>query len=149
MTRIVIALLLALVVSMGCQTVGTHQTTTAPMVAEAQKLIKSRKYTDALSTLEQALLEEKGSEAAPEIKYLIATIHVAADNPQRDYAQAFTEFDAFVHLYPDHERAVEAKNWRQAIKVLLDARKENERLHKNIEGLKELDLRQEQKRLGK
>jgi hypothetical protein len=44
---------------------------------------------------------------------------------------------------------VEAKSWKLVIKTYLDTRKENEKLHRDIEGLKELDVRQEKKRLGK
>ncbi len=155
MTRIVnTLLLLALFLFAGCRTLGTQVQTAPPAassaeIEEARKLIKGRQYPDALSVLEKALQQKEASAMVPEIRYLIATIYVAADNPQKDYAEAFTEFDEFVHLYPDHDRAVEAKSWRQAIKSLLDARKENERLHKTIEGLKQLDVRQEQKRMGK
>ena len=51
--------------------------------------------------------------------------------------------------FPQHKRANEAKSWRQVIKLALDAKKENERLSKNIERLKQLDVKQEEKRLGR
>lgn len=70
-------------------------------------------------------------------------------NPRKDYAQVLIHFEKFLSLYPKHERAADARNWRQAIKVILDAKKENERLLKNIDKLKQLDMRHEQKRLGR
>ncbi len=147
------ALVAALVISAGCQTLGVEQKTEVsqpqPPIGDAKRLILERKYADALATLQKALHDGQYAASAPDIKYLIATVYVAADNPQKDYVQALAEFDEFLHLYPDHERAVEAKSWRHAIKMILDAKKENERLRKSIEGLKQLDVRQEQKRQGK
>ena len=145
-------LLFALLFVTACKTFEQGRPATAPQsdsTTEAKHFIKDQKYTEALVSLEAALRDAQHSSDAPEIKYLIATVYVAADNPQRDYAQALIEFDEFLHNYPDHERAPEARSWRQAIKTILDTKKENERLHKNIEGLKQLDMRQEQKRQGK
>ncbi len=153
MKRAAFALVASLFISAGCQTLGVEQKTEVsqpqPPIGDAKKLISERKYSDALTTLQKALHDGQYGASAPDIRYLIATVYVAADNPQRDYSQALVEFDEFLRLYPDHERAVEAKSWRHAIKLILEAKKENERLRKSIEGLKELDVRQEQKRLGK
>jgi len=117
--------------------------------AEAKKLLNEFKFPEAVSSFQKVVEEYPNSEWAANAIYGIATVFVSAQNPHKDYAQALTHFEDFLNQYPQHERAADAKNWRQAIKVILDAKKENERLLKNIEQLKELDMRQEQKRLGR
>jgi len=117
--------------------------------AEAQKLVQGSRYAEAVSAYRLILKEHPGTEWSPEAKYGIALIFASADNPQRDYAAAIAEFDEFLSLYPSDKRAAEAKSWRQALKTLLDTKKDNDRLNKNIEKLKQLDVRQEEKRLGK
>jgi outer membrane protein assembly factor BamD (BamD/ComL family) len=115
----------------------------------AQKLAQGAKFTDALSAYRLILQEHPGTEWAPDAKYGIALVYASADNPQRDYAAAAAEFDQFLSLYPSDKRAAEAKSWRQALKALVDTKKDNDRLNKNIEKLKQLDVRQEEKRLGR
>jgi outer membrane protein assembly factor BamD (BamD/ComL family) len=115
----------------------------------AQKLAQGSKYVEAVSAFRLVLKEHPGAEWAPEAKYGIALVYTSADNPQRDYAAAVAEFDEFLSLYPTDKRAAEAKSWRQALKALVDTKKDNDRLNKNIEKLKQLDVRQEEKRLGR
>jgi outer membrane protein assembly factor BamD (BamD/ComL family) len=116
---------------------------------EAEKLAQEAKYAEAVTAYRAVLQQHPNTEWAPEAKYGIALVCVSADNPQRDYAAAIKEFDEFLSLYPSDKRSAEAKNWRQALKVLVDTKKENDRLNKNIERLKQLDVRQEEKRLGR
>jgi len=118
-------------------------------VVEAQKLAQGSKYPEAISTYRLVLQEHPKTEWAAEAKYGIALAYVSADNPHRDYAAAIVEFDEFLSLYPSDKRAAEAKSWHQALKVLLETKRDNDRLNKNIEKLKQLDVRQEQKRLGR
>jgi len=107
--------------------------------AEARTLLKDQKIVE----------EHPNSDGAAKALYGIATIYVSGDNPHKDYAQALVHFEEFLSQYPQHERAADAKNWRQAIKVIIETKKENEHLLKNIEKLKQLDMRQEKKRLGR
>ena len=116
---------------------------------DAQKLAQRSRYAEAIATYRLALQEHPKTEWAPEAKYGIALAYVAADNQQRDYAIAAVEFEEFLAQHPTDRRAAEAKSWLQAIKVILDMKKENDRIRKNIEQLKQLDMIQEQKRLGR
>ncbi len=148
------ALLLVLAVTAGCATLDAGQKPSLPSpgrtpVEEAQKLIRDRQYADAVAALETYLDDDPVPTHGAEARYLIAMVYVAADNPRRDYARALSGFDEFLRLYPDHEKAPEAKSWKVALKTILDTRKENEKLNKKIEGLKQLDMRQEEKRLGR
>jgi outer membrane protein assembly factor BamD (BamD/ComL family) len=100
----------------------------------------------AFRTVEQ---EFPGTEWSGSAAYAIAVTFAMTDNPQQDYGNALMEFDRFIEHYPQHDRLPEARAWRQAIRQLLDTRKENARLNKNIEQLKELDLQQEERRRGR
>lgn len=130
---------------------GGQEELTVPAIkfAEAKKLLNEYKFPESITAFQKIIQEYPNSDWAANAIYSIATAFVSVQNPHKDYAQALTHFEDFLYQYPQHERATDAKNWRQAIKVVLDARKENERLLKNIEQLKQLDMRQEQKRLGK
>lgn len=125
------------------------QTVPAIMSAEANKLMKDHKYPESSTAFQKIIEEYPNSDWAANSIYSIATACVSVENPHKDYTQALIHFEAFLNRYPQHERAADARNWRQAIKVILDAKKENERLLMNIEKLKQLDMRQEQKRLGR
>jgi tetratricopeptide (TPR) repeat protein len=118
-------------------------------LVDADRLVAEGKYADAEVAYRRALQEHPGSDWAPRAKYAVATLLVSPDNPQRDYVRALAVFEEFITLYPQHERAAEARSWRQAIKQILEIKKENDRLNKNIEMLKQLDMKQEQKRSGK
>ena len=117
--------------------------------AEARKLLDEYKYSEAVAAFQKIIKEYPNSGWAANAIYGIATSYVSVQNPHKDYVQALAHFEDFLYQYPQHEHATDAKNWRQAIKVIIDSKKENERLLKNIEQLKQLDMRQEQKRLGK
>lgn len=115
-------------------------------IDHADSLLYAKQYQEAIAAYRIILKDHPESSQAAEAKYNIAAAHVAHDNAKRDYTQALREFEEFLKQYPDHPWAHDAKNWRMAIKSLLEARKENEQLKKNIEQLKKLDIRQEEKR---
>lgn len=140
--------------SMICQSIDGLEirrkvTTASAKFVEAQRLIQNHKFTEAIAAYRQVIQEHPDTEWAPEAKYSIALAYVSAENPQRDYAVGIFEFDEFLSSYPQDPRAEEAKNWRTVLKAAIDTKKENDRLHKNIEKLKQLDVRQEEKRLGR
>jgi len=149
---IYVLILLALFVG-GCAGLLTEnrEESSAPAIkgAEARKLLQEYKYPESIAAFQQIIDEYPNSDWAANSIYAIAIACVSSENAHKDYGQALMRFDEFLQKYPQHEKAADAKNWRQAIKVIIDAKKENERLLKNIEKLKQLDMRQEQKRLGK
>lgn len=116
---------------------------------EAQVLVQNHKFVDAIAAYRQVIQEHPDTEWAPEAKYSIALAYVSAENPQRDYVLGIFELDEFLSSYPRDPRAEEAKSWRAVLKAAIDTKKENDRLNKNIEKLKQLDVRQEEKRLGR
>jgi TolA-binding protein len=85
------------------------------------------------------LRDYPGSSSAAEARYSLALTLAFYDNPQKDYPQALQEFEEFLKLYPDHEKAQEAQNWRQVLKIL-------DHLNKSIEELQQLDIKHEEKR---
>ncbi len=108
-------------------------------VRAADNLFKEKRYSDAVTAYRKALRDHPDSSWAADARYNLALALAYHDNPQKDYAQALQEFEEFLKLYPNHERALEAQNWRQVLKTL-------DRLNKSIEELKQLDIKHEEKR---
>ena len=121
----------------------------ASQIGQASSLAKSGRYADAVEAYRKAIQDHPNEQETALAHYGIAMIYVAVDNQQKDYALSLAKLDEFITQYPNHEMVPDAKNWRHAIKILLEARRENDRLNKNIERLKQLDMRQEQKRMGR
>lgn len=153
MKQAIVALLIMIAIGTGCampwSPLPKEEAVPAAVIAEASRLVTEHKFPQAIAEYRRILRDYPDSEAASEAKYGIAMVYVSADNPQRDYAIAIVEFDEYLAQYGQSRHADDARSWRQAIKVILDTRKENERLNKNIEKLKQLDMRQEEKRLGR
>ena len=118
-------------------------------ISRAESLFQQKKYTEALKAYKQVSAGSLSSGQRAEAQYSIALIQSSFDNPQRSYSHALESFDEFLKLYPRHEKAAEAMNWKNTLKVLLDERRECEQLKKNIEQLKKLDIRHEEKRKGR
>ncbi|MGE5172952.1 MAG: tetratricopeptide repeat protein [Betaproteobacteria bacterium] len=112
----------------------------------AAALVKEKKYQEAIAAYRAIVAESPQSPEAADALLEAAHLYVFYDNPQRDYAEAVAGFEEFLKRYPDHTKAQDARNWRAVLKTILDAKKENERLMKNIEELKELDIRHEERR---
>lgn len=125
------------------------ETAARELLAKADAQAKSGKYADAVQTYRMVVQNHQNTHWAGTAHYEGAVIYLSAGNPHKDYAQALAKLEEFITQYPNHERTTDAKNWRQALKTLLDLRRENDRLNKNIERLKQLDMRQEEKRRGK
>ncbi len=112
----------------------------------AAALVKEKKYQEAIVAYRKIVAESPQSQEAADALFETAYLYVFSDNPQKDYGQALAGFDEFLKRYPDHAKARDARNWRVVLKTILDARKENEHLIKNIEELKKLDIRHEERR---
>ncbi len=119
------------------------------MLISAESLAKTGKYADAMNAYKQVSTTHPNSPAAIDAQYASVMLYLAADNPRKDYPQALARLEEFISQHPQHKSAQDARNWRQAIKTLLDYQRENERLSKQIERLKQLDMRQEEKRRGR
>lgn len=112
----------------------------------ADRFIKEKRYSEAIATYGKIAKESRTSERGANALFASASARAFYDNPQKDYVLALREFDEFLRLYPKNEKARDARNWRYFLEMLLELRKENERLSSNIEQLKELDIRHEERR---
>ena len=154
MSRVIAIVFIAIMAATGCARLSGGQDELAAesareLLAKADTQVKSGKYAEAAATYISVVQNHQNTEWAATAHYEGAIIHLSAGNPQKDYAQALARLDEFITQYPKHARATEAKNWRLAVKTLLELKKENDRLNKNIERLKQLDMRQEEKRRGR
>ena len=112
----------------------------------ADKFIKEKRYTEAVATYSKIAKESPASARGANALFASASARASYDNPQKDYALALQQFDEFLRLYPNNEKARDAQNWRYVLRLLLELRKENEHLTTSIEQLKELDIRHEERR---
>ncbi len=112
----------------------------------AGRFIKEKRYGEAVATYSKIARESPASERGASALFACASVRAFYDNPQKDYALALQGFDEFLRLYPNHDRALDAQNWRSVLKMLLELKKENEHLATSIEQLKQLDIRHEERR---
>jgi outer membrane protein assembly factor BamD (BamD/ComL family) len=136
----------ALIASAGC---ASFRTGAEADYQAANSAAKEKKYQEAATLYRNAAAQSPASDVAADALYQLAYVQALYDNPQKDYAKALQGFDEFVKRYPAHPKAQEAETWRSLLRTLLDLRKENERLHKNIEQLRKLDIRHEERRKEK
>ena len=136
---------LALILLAGCSTVKPDIKAPDDFQVAAVAM-KDKRYEDAIAVYGKILNESRRSASSADALFQIAYIQTLYDNPQRDYAKAMQSFDDFIKRYPDHARCQEAENWRFILKTILDLRKEDDRLRKNIEQLRKLDIQQEKNR---
>ena len=137
--------LLAMIVLSGCASLGL-QSGPEKDFQDAAVSLKEKKYSAALAGYQKILREVPNTELAKDAQFEIALIHATSDNPQKEYGQAIHEFETILKMRPDDRRAPEARAWIVVLKTILDLRKENELLKKNIEELKQLDIRHEERR---
>ncbi len=112
----------------------------------AKSLSNEKRYTDAIGVYDKIARESAGTKRGANALYFSASTLVFYDNPNKNYTQSLQEFDEFLRVYPNDERADDAQNWRHIIKVIVELKKENERLNKSIEQLKNIDIRHEERR---
>lgn len=128
MNRIVSAALLCSALALSSCAVLTG----SQSIAMADNYAKKKQYNDAVATYRAILHEHPDSIYASDARYGLAMALVSSDNPQKDYAQALREFEAFSKLYPNDSRITEVHNWISILKI--------------IEDLKRLDIRHEERR---
>lgn len=127
-------MLLSIVLLLSCAVLtGTKN------IATADNYFKKKEYANAASAYRKMLQETPDSPYALDARYGLAMTLVAADNPQKDYAQALHEFETFHNLYPEERRTPEVLNWIAVLKTLGDR-------NRSIEQLKQLDIRHEERR---
>jgi len=112
----------------------------------ADALFGEHKYSEAIESYRSLVREAPDTTWAADAKFNIAYTLSFHENTQKNYSAAFQEFDEFVTQYPENKRVAEAKNLRALLKFLLDTKKDNDRLRRNIEQLKKLDIRHEEQR---
>ncbi len=144
-----LVMLFVIAVPAGCllQPPGTRVLTGPELqYQDAETRMKEKKYPEALAIFRKISTESPESPISADALFEAAYINVCYDNPQRDYNQAQSGFDEFLKRFPDHVKAQEARNWRVVLKTIIDIRKDNERLTKSIEQLRNLDIRHEERR---
>jgi outer membrane protein assembly factor BamD (BamD/ComL family) len=108
-------------------------------IAIADNFVQKRDFANAVSAYRKLLEENPDSFYARDARFRLAMALIAADNPHKDYLQALHEFEAFAKQFPNDRRTAEIQNWIVALRTLTD-------LSKNIQDLKKLDIRHEERR---
>lgn len=142
MRKIVLILLVLLTCAFaGCASLGFDNE-----FSKADGLVKERKYPEAIGIYEKIAKDSAGSQRGANGLLSAAKARASQDNPQRDYAGALHHFDEFIRRYPDNKKGPEAQQWRHLLRVIVELKKENERLSENIEQLKKIDIKHEERR---
>lgn len=129
----------------GCATMGAP-TGSAKDLDDAALLAREKKYQEAAEVYKKIQMESPQTPFADEAVFETALLPAFPDNPRKDYAQAIRLLENFIKQHPDNRRAQEARGWVALLKMMQDLKKENERLKMNIEQLKQLDIRHEERR---
>ncbi len=142
-----VVVLLAVILFSGCAT-SRVVTVTGPekQLQDAAVSMKEKRYKEAAACYNKIMAESPDSALAANALFELALINAHHDNPQRDYAQATRSFAEFIKRYPDNRRADEARTWISVLRTVLELKKQNEHLKENIEELKQLDIRHEERR---
>ncbi len=136
--------LLAVAVLAACATFAT--TGPAADYKRADALESQKNYHEAATVYYGVAQETPSTSLAADSLFESAYLNSFYDNPQRDYALAFRQFDEFLRRFPDDSRVPEAKNWLAVLKAVVESKRENEQLKKSIEQLKRIDIRHEERR---
>jgi len=108
-------------------------------ISAADSLLRKKQYSKAAMSYREMLQQHPDSLYARDARYGLAMTLISFDNPQKDYYQALHEFEVFYKMYPNDRRLPEVENWIAALRALHD-------LSSNIEQLKRLDIRHEERR---
>ncbi len=114
--------------------------------SKADRFIQEKKYPEAIALYEKIAKDSSGSNRAADALFSSAKARASYDNPHKDYGASLQQFDEYIRRYPNNKRAPEAQQWRYLIKTIIDVKKENERLNQNIEQLKKIDIKHEERR---
>jgi outer membrane protein assembly factor BamD (BamD/ComL family) len=134
-------MLFTLILLSGCAPLGIL---TDSMIdfRDAGILVKENKFQEALSAYNKIVTETAPSALAADVLYEIGLIHAHPDNPKQDYAKAVQAFEKFMKGYPDHDKASEVRIWISSLKTVQE-------LNKQIDQLKRIDIRHEERRREK
>jgi outer membrane protein assembly factor BamD (BamD/ComL family) len=149
-----IILLIVIICLSGCTTttkVMTEKVMTEPekQFQDAAVSAKEKRYKEAAACYNKIVTDSPDSYLAADALFELALLNAHHDNPQRDYTRASRSFAEFLKRYPDNRRADEARTWISVLRTVQELKKQNEHLNESIEELKQLDIRHEEKRIGK
>ena len=111
----------------------------------AAGLARSGNYKEAM-TVYRKIVAGPATVVSADAEFEIAALYTYYNNPQRDYVQALAGFEEFIRRYPEHAKVREARTWQSLLRQVIETNRENERLKKNIEQLKNLDIMHEERR---
>jgi len=103
----------------------------------ADSYLKEKKYSEAVTAYRQIAKDTDNPERAANAQFALASTLACYDNSQKDYALSLQEFDEYLARFPDSDKAEEAQQWRSLLRMIVELKKENENLAKNIEQYKQ------------
>lgn len=108
-------------------------------IASAEDYLRQKQYPKAVAVYQEVLEERPHSFYAADVRYDLVMALIATDNTQKDYALALHECEEFVKSSPNDRRTPEIRNMIGLLRMITN-------LNRNIEDLKKLDIRHEERR---
>ena len=106
-------------------------------------------YKGALNAGEKVIKLFPAKSPGDRALFQMGLIWVHADNPGRSYKKALECFQGVARNYPGSELSPEAEAWADTIADLIGCRKKRRALQQQLDTLKEIDIRTEEKKREK
>ncbi len=123
------------------------------LIAQAEEMIRAGDYRGAQEAYQQALSGFPKHSSTDRVLFGLARLYVTPENPGRDYRRAYETFERLLAEHPKSVWAGEARAWRELLSVYFGQREETERarqeaqrIRKDLERLKELEMELERQR---
>jgi outer membrane protein assembly factor BamD (BamD/ComL family) len=130
----------------GCSTIGDYFKASGEL-KNASDFAQGKKYSKAANAYNKIMTDYPDSPQAADALFELSLLQAQHSESERDIARALHGFEAFIRRYPSDWRAHEAGDLVLILKSAVELKRENEHLKRDIDQLRRLDIRHEERRI--